>query len=257
VNETAELIRRQWDRAARVYDGAIAPALADAHRAILTRVGDVGDRELLDLGCGTGRVAALAARRGARVTAVDLSPAMVERAGALPELAGARLAVMDAQALEFPDASFDLVVASFSVMFCPRPDSALAEARRVLRPGGRFAAGVWSFPEECEHAAVSAAALAAAPLAGGPEVPTGQALADPERLRTLLADAGFSNVRLERLRFTLRYPSADALWDAITEIYGERMAPDRLADAETAARAEIARLGLPLRSWSRVVSATA
>jgi SAM-dependent methyltransferase len=257
MSETAELIRREWDRAARVYDAVIAPALADAHRAILARAGDVRDRELLDLGCGTGRVAALAARRGARVTAVDLSPTMVERARAVRDLAGARVAVMDAQELDLPDASFDLVVASFSVMFCPRPDRALAEARRVLRPGGRFAAGVWGFPEECEHASVSAAALAAAPLPVPPEVPHGQALADPQRLRTLLVDAGFSDVRLERLRFTLRYPSADGLWEAIREIYLEQMDCDRLREAEAAARAEIARLGLPLRSWARVVSAAA
>jgi len=257
VSATADLIRREWDRAARIYDGVIAPALADAHRAILARAGEVQGRELLDLGCGTGRVAALAASRGARVTAVDLSPAMVERTRALPVLAGARVAVMDAQELALPDRSFDRVVASFSVMFCPRPDRALAEARRVLRPGGRFAAGVWGFPEECEHAAVSAAAIAAAPLSGAPEVPTGQALADPDMLRALLAGAGFTDVRLERLRFTLRYPSADGLWEAVREIYLDRLDPDRLAEAEAAARVEIARLGLPLRSWARVVSAAA
>lgn len=250
-------IRSQWDAAARVYDDVVAPALSDAHRAILARAGELDGRDVLDLGCGTGRVAALAARRGARVTAVDLSPAMIERAATLPDLRGARVVVMDAQALDFPDASFDRVVASFSVMFCPQPDRALSEARRVLRPGGRFAAGVWSFPEECEHAAISAAAVAAAPRTGVPDVPGGQALADPVRLRALMEEAGFSEVRLERLRFALRYPSADGLWAAILAIYGEHLAPDRLEQAEAAARAEMARLVLPLRSWAQVVSARA
>lgn len=257
MNEAMQIVQRQWDAAARVYDDAIAPALTHAHRAILARAGEVAGCDLLDLGCGTGRVAALAAQRGARVTAVDLSPAMVERARALVDLADARLAVMDAQELDLPDASFDRVVASFSVMFCPEPHRALAEARRVLRPGGLFAAGVWSFPEECEHAAVSAAALAVALREDALDVPAGQALADPVRLRALMEEAGFRDVRLERLRFTLRYPGADSLWEAVAAIYGERMAPDRLPQAEAAARAEMARLGLPLRSWAQVVSATA
>lgn len=255
MNEETRTIQGQWDAASAVYDDVVAPALCDAHRAIVARVGDVAGLDFLDLGCGTGRVAALAAERGARVTAVDLSPAMVRRAAALDQLRDARVEVMDAQELALPDASFDRVVASFSVMFCPEPHRALAEARRVLRPGGRFAAGVWSFPEECEHANVSSVAIAAAPREGAPDLPGGQALADPVRLRRLMEDAGFEDIRLERVRFTLRYPSVDGLWEAIKAIYGERLAPDRMAEAEAAARAESARLGLPLRSWAQVVSA--
>jgi SAM-dependent methyltransferase len=257
VNQATQTARRQWDAAARIYDDVIAPALSDAHRAILARAGDIAGCDLLDLGCGTGKVASLAAQRGARVTAVDLSPKMVAHASALPDLADARVAVMDAQQLDLPDASFDRVVASFSVMFCPEPHRALAEARRVLRSGGRFAAGVWSYPEDCEHASVSAVAIAAAPLAGVPDTPGGQALADPARLRALMEDAGFREVRLERQRFTLRYPSSDGLWEAMLAIYGERMDPRRLKEAEAAARAEMARLALPLRSWAQVVSAAA
>jgi SAM-dependent methyltransferase len=257
MSDAMRNIQTQWDAAASVYDDVVAPALSDAHRAILARVGDVAGYDLLDLGCGTGRVAALAAERGARVTAVDLSPGMVARARALPALRDATVEVMDAQRLDLPDASFDRVVASFSVMFCPEPDRAMAEVRRVLRPGGRFAAGVWSFPEECEHASISAVAIAAAPREGAPDTPGGQALADPVRLRALLREAGFREVRLERLRFTLRYPSADGLWAAMLAIYGEHLAPDRLVVAEAAARAEMARLALPLRSWAQVISARA
>lgn len=257
MNEETRAVQGQWDAASAIYDDVIAPALCDAHRAILARVGDVAGRDFLDLGCGTGRVAALAAERGARVTAVDLSPAMVRHAAALDRLRDARVEVMDAQELALPDDSFDRVVASFSVMFCPEPDRALAEARRVLRPAGRFAAGVWSFPEECEHANISAAAISAAPREGAPDLPGGQALADPVRLRSLMEEAGFSDIRLERVRFALRYPGVDGLWEAIKAIYADRLAADRMAEAEAAARAEIARLGLPLRSWAQVVSARA
>jgi SAM-dependent methyltransferase len=258
MTDPTAFIRRQWGRAAHVYDEVVAPALSDAHRAILARVGEIEGCDLLDLGCGTGRVAALAAERGARVTAVDLSPEMVQRARSLSVLSGARIEVMDAQELDLPDASFDVVVASFSVMFCPRPEEALAEARRVLRPGGRFAAGVWSIAEECEHTSVSAVAIAAAGGEGvAPDVPTGQSLADPERLRTAMQGAGFSGIELAKRRFSLRYPGADALWEAIAEIYAELLPEAGRDAARAAALAEIARIGLPLRSWAWLASARA
>lgn len=252
-----DVVARQWERAAAVYDRVVSPALADAHRAILARAGDIAGRDVLDVGCGSGRVAALAVRAGARVRAVDLSPAMVAAARALPELAGVPVDVMDAQALDLPDAAFDVVTASFSVMFCPHPDRALAEARRVLRAGGILTAGVWCRPEECEHHDVSAAAVAAA---GGPElpgVPGGQSLSDPDRLRELAGAAGFREVVIEKRRFALRYPGAEALWEAVELIYEDRLPAGRRPAAREAALATIARLGLPLRSSAWLVTARA
>ena len=257
MKDAGAVVARQWERSAAVYEGVVAPALSEAHRAVVARAGDLAGRDVLDVGCGTGRVAALAAERGARVTAVDVSPAMVAVARRAPELASARVEVMDAQYLALPDAAFDAAVASFSLMFCPEPDRAAAEVRRVLRPGGRLAGAVWCPAEECEHTAVSTVALAAAGGAHPPGVPTGQSLAEPGLVAELLAGAGFRDVRVERLRFALRYPGAEALWRAIAVIYEDRIPADGMAAAERAALAETARLGLPLRSWAWVFSARA
>src|SRR5438067_4190935 len=98
---------------------------------------------LLDLGCGTGRHAREARRRGARVVALDLRMEDLRstREGTLPVQG-------DALALPFPDSSFDCVIASEGLEHIPEDGAAIAELRRVLRPGGTLAVTVprW-FPE--------------------------------------------------------------------------------------------------------------
>ena len=191
VNAKTALVRALWDGTADVYDDAIVPALSDAHHGLLRTLDPRRGEQILDLGCGTGRMAELVARRGVAVAAaVDLAPEMVARART--RLAGTSIDVreMDAQALTFAAGSFDAVVAGFSLMFCPDHLAALSEARRVLRPGGRLAMSVWGLPEECETVRVGrvTAAFGAGPL---PDTPTGQSLGDPTHLRALLARAGF------------------------------------------------------------------
>ncbi len=100
---------------------------------------------VLDVGCGTGVVAITAARRGAKVSGIDLTPELIARARQSAAVAG--LAIDwhegDVEALPFGDASFDVVVSQFGHMFAPRPDVALGEMLRVLRPGGRIAFSTW------------------------------------------------------------------------------------------------------------------
>ncbi len=104
-----------------------------------------GER-VLDVATGTGVVAITAARAGAHVTGLDLTPGLLEQARE-----NARIAKMDdivwtegdAESLPYPDASFDVVVSQFGHMFAPRPDVAIAEMRRVLKPGGRVAFATW------------------------------------------------------------------------------------------------------------------
>jgi SAM-dependent methyltransferase len=101
--------------------------------------------KVLDVACGTGVVALTAARLGADVTGVDLTPALVEHAkanAALMELP-VRFVEGDVEELPFPDASFDVVVSQFGHIFGPRPDVTTREMLRVLRPGGTIAFSTW------------------------------------------------------------------------------------------------------------------
>jgi SAM-dependent methyltransferase len=100
---------------------------------------------VLDVGTGTGVVAITAARVGASVTGLDLTPALLDFARENARVA--RLAVTwfegDAENLPFRDGQFDVVLSQFGHMFAPRPDVAVAEMRRVLKPGGRVAFATW------------------------------------------------------------------------------------------------------------------
>jgi SAM-dependent methyltransferase len=101
--------------------------------------------EVLDVACGTGVVSLTAARHGARVTGIDLTPELVERArenANLMHVEGEWIQG-DAEALPFADASFDVVLSQFGHMFAPRPAIVVAEMLRVLKPGGTIAFSTW------------------------------------------------------------------------------------------------------------------
>ena len=102
--------------------------------------------KVLDVGCGTGVAAVSAAMRGATVAGLDLTPELLSHARENEKIAGCgpiEWTEGDAERLPYPDSSFDVVLSQFGHMFAPRPDVALAEMRRVLKPGGRIAFATW------------------------------------------------------------------------------------------------------------------
>jgi SAM-dependent methyltransferase len=109
-----------------------------------------GGQRVLDVACGTGVVAVTAARRGARVTGLDLTPELLGRARENAAIAGVDIEWQegDAERLPFADGVFDVVLSQFGHMFAPRPDVATGEMLRVLRPGGVIAFSTWP-PELC------------------------------------------------------------------------------------------------------------
>jgi SAM-dependent methyltransferase len=101
---------------------------------------------VLDVGCGTGIVAITSARQGAKVTGLDLTPELLQQARESAPIAGLTDMTWkegDAEVLPFPDAAFDVVLSQFGHMFAPRPEVAIGEMLRVLKPGGRIAFATW------------------------------------------------------------------------------------------------------------------
>ena len=102
-------------------------------------------QRVLDVGCGTGVVAITAARRGTEVTGLDLTPELLGRAKENAAMMRSQITWVegDAEALQFADATFDVVLSQFGHMFAPRPAVAIKEMLRVLKPGGRIAFSTW------------------------------------------------------------------------------------------------------------------
>jgi len=125
-----------FDRVAGDYD-EVVPFFAEYGQAIVAALDPQPGCRFLDLGAGRGALTGPAVARGCVVAAVDAAPGMVSRLAAAFPAVEAR--VMDAQALGLATGSFDLVAASFVIHVLDDPAAGVAEAFRVLAPGGRFA----------------------------------------------------------------------------------------------------------------------
>lgn len=101
---------------------------------------------VLDVACGTGNTAIPAAQKGASVTGVDIASNLLAQARQRAQQAGvsAEFREGDAEQLDFPEASFDVIISVFGAMFAPRPERVAAEFLRVCRPGGTIAMGNWT-----------------------------------------------------------------------------------------------------------------
>jgi SAM-dependent methyltransferase len=128
---------------------------------------------VLDVGCGTGVVAITAARLGARVSALDLTPELLTHARENARIAGVNVDWHegDAEQLPFGDAEFDVVVSQFAHIFAPRPEVVTAEMLRVLKPGGTIAFSTWP-PEDMVGRSMALASRYMPPPPPGVEPPT-------------------------------------------------------------------------------------
>ena len=179
-----------------------------------------GGERVLELAAGLGDTGMLAAEIVAPVGSVTISDqaeAMLDgaraRAGELG-LANVEFRVLNAEWIDAPVASFDAVLCRWGLMLMTDPSAALAEMRRVLRPGGRLALAVWDELEANAWAFLADQELRERGLLGARGGPGPFALSDPERLRELLADAGFEVLAIEPVELTRRHASFAEFWDA-------------------------------------------
>jgi SAM-dependent methyltransferase len=112
---------------------------------LVKRAGVHSGQRVLDVACGTGVVSITAARFGARVTGLDLTPELLERARENARVAEVEVDWQqgDIESLSFGDAAFDVVLSQFGHIFAPRPEIAISEMLRVLKPGGTIAFSTW------------------------------------------------------------------------------------------------------------------
>jgi SAM-dependent methyltransferase len=112
---------------------------------LVKRAGVRSGQRVLDVACGTGVVSVTAARIGARVTGLDLTPGLLERARENARIARSEIDWQegDVENLPFGDADFDVVLSQYGHIFAPRPEVAIGEMLRVLKPGGTIAFSTW------------------------------------------------------------------------------------------------------------------
>jgi SAM-dependent methyltransferase len=188
-----------WQKAARQYQATFAAATHEFAAALLDAAGAGPGRHVLDLCCGTGLIAGAASGRSAVATGIDFSPAML----AVPRAEHPRLDFVegDVEATGLAAASFDAVVSSFGIHHVPRPERAMAEAFRVLRPGGTVAFATWAAPSDNIAWKMLLGAIrlhgdpdaAQAPVSGG-------GLGSAEAVLRLMAEAGFVDTSAELMR---------------------------------------------------------
>lgn len=186
----------------------VAPHLEPAADALVERLAPSPGAEVLDVAAGTGNVALALARAGTRVSALDLTPALLEQGRARASAEGLDIDWVegDAEALPFAAASFDAVVSVFGVMFAPRHTVASAELVRVCRPGGAVAVAAWT-PEGYagRMASIASRHLPARPRWALPPTSWG----DEDHVRRLFAPHAVE-LGFERRRLDYHFPSVEA-----------------------------------------------
>jgi ubiquinone/menaquinone biosynthesis C-methylase UbiE len=135
-----------WVAKGPAYRNVFGKITEQAIEPILSTFGDVSDKRFLDVACGTGELAAAAAARGASAEGIDFAATMIEQAKG--RYSNATFTVGDAERLPHGDHTLDAVSCSFGLLHLANPDGAIAEAKRVLRSGGRYTFTVWCSPDQ-------------------------------------------------------------------------------------------------------------
>jgi ubiquinone/menaquinone biosynthesis C-methylase UbiE len=274
TDEATERVRKDWDSQANQWYARRDPMLAATrpiHEWLVEHLAPKDGQRVLEIAAGPGDTGFLAAKRlgKGRLVSTDISPAMVDAArkrGAELGVTNADYRVLDAQAMDFGDGSFDGVICRWGFMLMPDPAVAFRECRRVLVPGGRLVFAVFTGPDENPFASIPARILTQAghlPPATSAWHPGILALADRTRVQALLDDAGFTSTHIEGVDMTWTFATADDYWTFLVELTAlgplVRSLPDAARDAVRAAidarLAPYARddgIALPSRCWCAV-----
>jgi SAM-dependent methyltransferase len=186
------------------YSG-LAKRLEPAADALIDAIAPKSGDRVLDVAAGTGNVAMRAAARGAQVTACDIAPRMVQLGR---ERTGTSVTWIEADVEDLPlaDATVDVALSAFGLIFAPRPEVALAQLRRVLVPGGRLAMTAWT----ADGCVAERARIVKEFVPADPAAPDTRSWGDPDVLARRLATE-FTDVRIERRSLPWHFDSGPAL----------------------------------------------
>jgi SAM-dependent methyltransferase len=212
------------------YERHLVPVLFEPYAVdLVARVVRRDRLRVLEIACGTGVVTRrlrAALPRDARIVATDLSPAML--AHAAHAVADVAWQPADAQALPFDDASFDVVVCQFGIMFVPDKVRGFEQARRVLAPRGQLLVNVWDSLAANPYAAAMASALEAVCPGDPPLVAMVHGYCDTEQIAADMRAAGWSNPAFARVaihghgRSAREFATGFALGSPIRQLLAER-----------------------------------
>ncbi|HEY2354171.1 MAG TPA: methyltransferase domain-containing protein [Gaiellaceae bacterium] len=235
-------------RAAAVWSAGafevVADAIADTHAALVEALAPEPGDEFLDVGCGAGNVAELAAQAGAHVTGIDLSPRLIGVARGRADAGGFHIhySVGDAENLDVPDASFDVVASCFGMIFAPDHPAAAAELARVTREGGRLGFTAWT-PEGSLGEMFKFFARYQPPPPEGAGAPLQWGVED--HIHELLDDS--FDLTIERRISRFEADSLDESWETFSKNFGpvrmliDNLPPEKAAEFEVAAREHMGR----------------
>lgn len=169
----------------------------------------------LDAGCGNGAFTEVLIARcaPAAVIGVDPSEGQLAFARGRPGAKGAEFRIGDAQALPFPDNSFDAATMALVLVFLPDPAKAARELARVVRPGGIGATYMWEFPDGFPPAPLAAAMK---DLGLTPPVRPSVEVSKRDAMRAIWKEAGFAALETEVIRIRVSFSSFDDFWESNT-----------------------------------------
>jgi ubiquinone/menaquinone biosynthesis C-methylase UbiE len=255
----------------RKHDQRLTSAFGAVSEELLDRAGIQDGHHVLDVASGTGEPAIPAARRvgpQGRVTATDFVAEMIafakEKADA-SGLANIEFLLVDGEALDLSPATFDAATMRWGLMFMPDPATCLGRIYDALKPDARFATACWTGPEENPWASVPLGILR-----NYMEIPQPQpaqtgifSFADPDRIKKLMAAAGFKNISVEPMDVLWSGPESGAMYfqeviemaGPLAALYAQLTSDERAAYAndvaEQAERLSVKKPGIafPGRTW--------
>lgn len=231
-----------WVRLTPHYEDLAGRMTRQVAAATLDAAGVRNGTSVLDVASGPGYVAVAARQRGAQPTGIDFSPDMVVASRAAHP--GIRFEQGDAEALPFEDASFDTVICAFGMLHFARPGQALAEAWRVLRPGGRIAFTVWRTPAKGSLFGTIGEAIQKSMVVPA-EMPTGPSpymLGDPMVCTAIMDAARFTGLRIDDAPLTFDLKASSEVFEFLLKCSPRGAYIYRQQPAEARARIEQALL---------------